>query len=798
MNENPTQGSSRIGVRLETTQFSVAPGNSVNIATILTNQGSFADSFQIFVDGIPPGWVSTPSPVIYLAPGERQVVNLRIRPSDSPQLPPWRYPVNIRVVSQTDPSQVAEAIGTLTVAAVEVPGRITLLMGMTYFEVAPGSAVTIPVVVINQGLTDDYFMLSVEGIPTSWVSTTTPVIPVTRGEQKEVALTVQPPYSPQSLAGTYPMTIRVTSQNTPDQVAEVPCTLLVIAFTQFHCTLYPQRLGAGELAQLTVENQGNSTEVFTITWQSQADRLDFDPIQQQEVRVPPGQSAVIEFTARPRERLLVGGETTYPFRIHVQSTTHESQTINGRVVSRALIPVWALLALVFITLLVGAALLFSNRRFAAQATQATQTAVAEQTAFAAVGDSDTDNDGVPDSEEAVLGTDPTNPDTDGDGLPDGEEVDRGTNPTNPDTDGDGLLDGEEVDRGTDPTNPDTDGDGVIDSADPDPGQPPPAEPPTEILAFTPEPPTAEVPATPEPTAEALPTPTEEVPTAEPTAIPTELPTEIPTATPLPIQGQGVIAFESNRDGILAIYAFDTEDVQISRVTTDITGAGQPAWSPNGDRLAFVSDQDGNLEIYVMNADGTEITNLSNNPADDTIPAWSPDGRRIAFTSNRDGNQEIYVMDADGANQTNLTNDPAEDYAPSWLRNDRLVFTTNRDGNQEIYVMNDSGADLENLSNNPANDTQPGVAPGGRRIVFVSNRDGNQEIYVMDADGANQTNRTNDPAEDFLPAWSPDEDWIAFTTNRDGNQEIYVIPADNGAAFNVTNNPAEDRHPSWHS
>ena len=35
---------------------------------------------------------------------------------------------------------------------------------------------------------------------------------------------------------------------------------------------------------------------------------------------------------------------------------------------------------------------------------------------------DTDNDGLTDGEEGVLGTDPGNPDTDGDGLTDGEEV----------------------------------------------------------------------------------------------------------------------------------------------------------------------------------------------------------------------------------------------------------------------------------------------------------------------------------------------------------------------------------------
>ncbi|MGJ9570727.1 Ig-like domain-containing protein [Actinotignum sp. GS-2025f] len=124
-----------------------------------------------------------------------------------------------------------------------------------------------------------------------------------------------------------------------------------------------------------------------------------------------------------------------------------------------------------------------------------------------VNDPDTDGDGLTDSEEEKIGTDPNNPDTDGDGINDGDEV-NGTknpfqddksdpdgkpgntdplnpdsdgdgvndgdevtgkhnngNPTNPnkaDSDGDGVTDGDEKKDGTDPNNPDTDGDGVND------------------------------------------------------------------------------------------------------------------------------------------------------------------------------------------------------------------------------------------------------------------------------------------------------------------------------------------------
>src|SRR5213593_140785 len=71
-------------------------------------------------------------------------------------------------------------------------------------------------------------------------------------------------------------------------------------------------------------------------------------------------------------------------------------------------------------------------------------------------------------------------------------------------------------------------------------------------------------------------------------------------------------------------------------------------------VAFQSDRDGHNEIYVMNAGGANQTRLTDNVEGNSQPSWSPDGTKIVFSSNRDGNAEIYVMDANGANQIRLT------------------------------------------------------------------------------------------------------------------------------------------------
>ena len=80
-------------------------------------------------------------------------------------------------------------------------------------------------------------------------------------------------------------------------------------------------------------------------------------------------------------------------------------------------------------------------------------------------DPDDDNDGVPDAEEAALGSDPLQADSDQDGLDDALELVLGTNLLRSDSDGDGLDDKAEREQGLDPTRADSDGDGLLDGAE---------------------------------------------------------------------------------------------------------------------------------------------------------------------------------------------------------------------------------------------------------------------------------------------------------------------------------------------
>jgi serine/threonine protein kinase len=221
---------------------------------------------------------------------------------------------------------------------------VSLLMPDNHLTVEPGQRVTASLVIQNQGRVTDQFKVTVEGIPAAWVLAPSPV-KLAPNQKQEVKLTIQPPRSGQSRAARYSLVIRATSQEDPDQFAEVEGTLTITDYVQFSSEIQPPQIEAGQRARVVVINQSNTPETFTIRWLAQDDELDFEPAQTQ-LNIAEGQTASVEFYGIPRRLRWFGGRKIHPFSTQIRATNNETQTQQGELVSYSSIPPWAFLLVI--------------------------------------------------------------------------------------------------------------------------------------------------------------------------------------------------------------------------------------------------------------------------------------------------------------------------------------------------------------------------------------------------------------------------------------------------------------------
>jgi Tol biopolymer transport system component len=296
---------------------------------------------------------------------------------------------------------------------------------------------------------------------------------------------------------------------------------------------------------------------------------------------------------------------------------------------------------------------------------------------------------------------------------------------------------------------------------------------------------------------------------------------------------GKIAFEQcvSPRGPCDIWVMNSDGSGRTNLTNNPADNAWPAWSPDGRRIAFASDRDDpnpvgcyltnppcNFEVYVMNADGTQLVRLTNNPGGDGNPAWSPDGNKIVFSRFSPPNCDpvtcsggvagLYTMNPDGSSQAPLTTSGTE---PAWSPDGQRILYAHYDrfvgATTNIYSINADGTGIALVivgGPDAEDNVEPDWAPSGAKFAFTRyvtipsdpfqppqegpcfDQGSCQEIWTANADGTAQARLSASAASgatpmDTNPAWSPDGTKIAFgggrvwTMNPDGSGRTSLGP-----------------------
>ncbi|MFY8093234.1 MAG: winged helix-turn-helix domain-containing protein [Niveispirillum sp.] len=239
-----------------------------------------------------------------------------------------------------------------------------------------------------------------------------------------------------------------------------------------------------------------------------------------------------------------------------------------------------------------------------------------------------------------------------------------------------------------------------------------------------------------------------------------------------------------------------QPVPLTEPPADINSDGDPALSPDGNRLAFirhraigvsdviVRDLATGLERQVTQ-DGRKMHGLE----------WSGDGRWLYTTSSRAGDFGLWRVDPDGEapqmriapglNQLGRIGTGGDRVAVEMWTNRSTLLRLGPDGQQQAVVP-------------PSNrlDWDPDVSRQGA-VAFASDRSGMFEIWVADPGQAPTPVTQFQGPFTQSPRWAPDGKRLALISVVEGAPGLFILDRGSGRLRRVAADPgSEDRAPAW--
>ena len=237
-------------------------------------------------------------------------------------------------------------------------------------------------------------------------------------------------------------------------------------------------------------------------------------------------------------------------------------------------------------------------------------------------------------------------------------------------------------------------------------------------------------------------------------------------------------YHAESDGSSSLMRADTDSggaiLKITSVSDGRANNFHARPSPDGTRIAFDSDRDGVRAVYVADATGRNVRKVSGDGFA-AVPSWSPDGRRLAFVRAEPGKPQVWNLwtaDLESGQAERLTSHAdGQPWGGSWFPDGRRIAYSHGDN---LIVLNVETGAKRAYSSPKAGQLlrTPTVSPDGRRIIFQIHRDG---AWLLDLkDGSMRKVLTDPSAEQYT--WAPDGRRVAYHSRQSGEWGVWLMSA----------------------
>jgi serine/threonine protein kinase/Tol biopolymer transport system component len=248
-----------------------------------------------------------------------------------------------------------------------------------------------------------------------------------------------------------------------------------------------------------------------------------------------------------------------------------------------------------------------------------------------------------------------------------------------------------------------------------------------------------------------------------------------------------LVFERNAREIWTARPDGSEATRVQGIPAPwYSGHLDPAFSPDGSSIVYFLPELGpNGDLWIVPTAGGLARQLTHDLTEAGGPTWTPDGQFIIFSSMRGGSRTLWRVRAEGGEPEPLTAGAGEDLDPALARDGRTLIYTNVRNQSLLRALDPDTGSVRVILERRRPTVFPRVSPDGSKVAFFGFGDvGDVQIFIVPIAGGAVRQLTQGKGRiNTMPRWSPDGSLVYYYEQRPG-ASLRSIPASGGASREI--------------